>query len=64
MGPWCVEGKEWVRSLGRKMINMTGDPKAKSYLIQKISLAIQKGNAISIMTALPSEEKLENIFYL
>lgn len=63
MGVWCKEGKEWIRTIGKKMIDKTGDPRSKSYLTEKISLAIQRGNAASVLSALPSEE-MNALFYL
>lgn len=64
MGPWCEEAKEWMKVIGKKLIKKTGEPKARFYLMQRISMSIQMGNAASILTSLPSERALDNIFYL
>lgn len=64
MGVWCQEGKDQIFEIGRKLIKKTDDKKAKHYLFQKLSLAVQRGNAASVLSALPSGESLEEIFYL
>lgn len=63
-GVWCGEGKEWLYEVGRKLIHQTGDKKARSYLIQRVSMAIQRGNATSVINCMPSDEDLGTIFYL
>lgn len=45
------------------MLN-TGEPKAKSYFMQNIGLALQKGNAASAMGTFPSGVPPEEAFYL
>jgi hypothetical protein len=43
---------------------ISGDLKAKYFLRQRISLAIQRGNAASIRGALPETTPLEEIYFL
>lgn len=38
--------------------------KARSHLIQRISMAVQRGNATCLMLAIPPDKELEDIFYL
>lgn len=40
------------------------DTKARSYLMQRISMTMQKGSAACIVSARPSDEELDSIFYL
>ena len=49
----CFETKtlSFVKSLGRRLYRHSSDPKSTSYLIQCLSIAIQWGNAISILGA-------------
>jgi hypothetical protein len=42
----------------------TGNPKARYYFKQRISLAIQRGNGASILGSLPNSSILEDIFLL
>lgn len=64
MGPWCVEGRNLIDKLGAMLIEMSGDCKSKKYLKERISIAIQRGNAMSILKTLPESQGLDEVFYL
>ncbi|CAH2269451.1 jg6493 [Pararge aegeria aegeria] len=49
LGPWGPEARALFKELSKRVIKSTGDPRAGSYLGQRISLAIQRGNAASIL---------------
>ena len=38
----------FVKSLGKRLFRHSGDPKSTSSLFQRLSIAVQRGNAISI----------------
>lgn len=48
-GPWCVEALELFRELGKRLRQKGNDPRSGSWLVQQVSIAIQRGNAASIM---------------
>lgn len=64
LGPWGDEGKKLVRKIGAMLKEVSGEKRSTSFLIQRISVAIQKGNAASIMGTVPADSSLEEIFYL
>ena len=64
MGPWCEEGKDLIEHLGSMLNRKTGDLKSKKYLKERISIAIQRGNATSILNTLPKNEGLNEVFDL
>jgi hypothetical protein len=64
LGPWCKEANSFIDNVGSKLIAESGDLKAKYFLRQRISLAIQRGNAASIRGALPETTPLEEIYFL
>ncbi|KAF5277180.1 hypothetical protein FQR65_LT03886 [Abscondita terminalis] len=45
MGPWGDDSLAYHDFVGKKLVDISGDPRAKEYLCQRISLAIQMGNA-------------------
>lgn len=47
-GPWCSEAKTFIKNLGRRLRERGLGPRFGSYLVQQISLAVQRGNAASI----------------
>jgi hypothetical protein len=53
-----------VKDLGKRLIESSGEPRSCAYLIQRISIAIQRGNAASILATVPTSSKFQEIFYL
>ena len=49
MGSWGAIGLKFIRDLGNKITILTRNEQATSHLLQRISVAIQQGNAISVM---------------
>ena len=44
-GVWCTEGAEFLNELGRRTSIITGDKHETAYLFQRLSVAIQRGDA-------------------
>ena len=64
LGPWCEEAIDFIRLLGKKIAFCTGEPKSRSYLIQRISIILQRTNAARIMGTLPSTGDFNEIYFL
>ena len=45
----CGKAKNFFTDLGKQIELKSGEPRATEFLFQSISIAIQKGNALSIM---------------
>jgi hypothetical protein len=63
-GPFGDDAMNLVKELGRRLQSTSGETRASSFLIQRISLAIQRGNAASIFSTIPSSAKLNEIYYI
>ena len=63
-GAWGPEGANLVKTIGKKIQDMTGEKRSTFFLFQSLSMAVQRGNAASILGTLKSGEKLDEIFYL
>jgi hypothetical protein len=61
LGPWC---KEAINVIGNRLIAESGDSKSKKFLFERISLAIQRGNAASIRGTFTDSALLSEIFVL
>jgi len=48
-GSWHSESLDFVRELGGKISAATGDQRETSHLLQRLSVALQTGNSISVM---------------
>ena len=46
MGPMNSSGVEFIRDLGRKMTKQSGDPRETSFLWQRLSISLQRFNAV------------------
>jgi hypothetical protein len=52
LGPWNSAGLDFICELGRRATAVTSDPRETTFLLQRISVAVQRGNAASIMGCL------------
>jgi hypothetical protein len=60
LGPWSNDALSLLDELGKLLSNTTGIPQAKTYLKQRISIAIQRGNAASVIGTVPYLLLLKN----
>ena len=49
----------FVRELGHRVMQSTGEVKARTYLLQRLSVALQRGNAVSVMGSVGSRSGLD-----
>ncbi|OXA62831.1 Neuropeptide capa receptor [Folsomia candida] len=52
-GVWAKEGLYLIEAIGERIASTTGEGRAKSFLIQRVSVAIQRGNVSAILGTLP-----------
>ena len=53
-GVWSAAGKDWVREIGRRIAFRTGNKEARAFLMRRISIEVQRGNARIVDTNLPT----------
>ena len=53
LGAWGKEGLKFVKDLGSRIAEVTGEKRSTNYLFQTIGIANQRGNAISISANCP-----------
>ena len=53
-----------IKEVGKKISDLTGEKRSTSYLLQSISIAIQRGNAASVMGTVYNNKKLKEIYNL
>ena len=61
-GAWGSQGLKLIKEIGRKICDVTGEKRSTFYLLQNISMAIQRGNAACIVGTVPVSEGLEEVF--
>ena len=52
---WNHQAVELVQELGRRMTAITEDTREATYLFQRMSVALQRGNAVSFHSAFTTE---------
>ena len=52
-GPWHEEGLNFMKELGRRITARTFDTRETSFVLQQISVAVQRGNAAAFLGCLP-----------
>jgi hypothetical protein len=60
----CKEAIDLINAIGNLLIAKSGDSKSKKFLFERISLAIQRGNAASIRGTFTDSALLSEIFVL
>jgi len=63
-GPWCSAGIDFINKLGDLINLVTCEQKSKLYVKQKLSLAIQRGNAACVMGTFNKQGAMDEIFYI
>ena len=48
LGAWGPSAWEFVADLGRRLAQVTGDPRSGVFLRQRLAIAVQRGNATSV----------------
>jgi hypothetical protein len=64
LGPFGEHAMAFIQDLGKRLKTATGEPRSTAFLTQRISLAIQRGNASSVLATIPPSSKFHEIFYL
>ena len=64
MGVFGEEAYSFVSEIGRRLARATGDKRSKEFLVQRISMAVQRGNAAAILGTLPTGRGFGEIFYM
>ena len=59
---WGSEGFKLVKEIGKKVMEETGEKRSAFFITQSISIAIQIGNASSVLGTVPHWEGLDEIF--
>ena len=55
MGSWGPEGYELITELGRRIAEVKKEPLSAAYLLQRLSIAIQRGNAHCVLATCPQQ---------
>src|SRR5882757_2619358 len=63
-GVWGQEALQLIQKIGSRIANITMDARATNFLMQRISIAIQHGNAASVLGSFQTGDELLELFLL
>ena len=63
-GSWGPGSLKFIKEIGKRIQENTGEKRATQYLIQSLSMTIQRGNAASILGTVGPTSKLDEIYDL
>ena len=55
-GPICEEGQHFIREIGKRISSVTSDPRETAFLFQRLSIAIQRFNAVCFAGTFPNPD--------
>ena len=64
LGSWGPQGLKFIKDIGSRIAEATGEKRSKYFIFQAISMAVQRGNVSSILGTIPDAKKMEEVFYL
>ena len=64
LGALGEEAATFLRDIGRRVAVATGESRSTQFLFQRLSIAIQRGNAASVVGTASSDGCLDDVFYL
>ena len=64
LGALGEEAVAFISDLGRRIAATTGEPRSSAFLFQRLSVAVQRGNAASVSGTCRPSAKLDDFFYL
>jgi hypothetical protein len=63
-GSWGPGALSLVKDVGRRLANLNNEPRSTSFLIQSLSMAVQRGNAASVIGSMPVGKNLFELLEL
>jgi len=63
-GVWAKESLLFIKEIGRRIAEASGEKRSTSFLLQRLSIAVQRGNVAAVLGTLPPGKELEEIYIL
>ena len=64
LGALGESATDFFQILGQRISVATGEPQSSQFLFQRLSVAIQRGNAACVVGTVPGSRGLDDIFYI
>ena len=63
-GAWGPIGMKFIKEIGTRIAEATGEKRSTFFLFQSLSMATQRGNVASVLGTVPSVKKLDELYYI
>ena len=63
-GPYAADSLQFIREVGKRLAEKTGETRSASFLLQGISIAVQRANSLCVLGTIPPSKNLSEVFYL
>ena len=64
LGAIGEEASVFFHDLGRRIAAVTAEPKSFQFMMQRLSVAVQRGNAVCILGTVSSSRGLDELFHI
>jgi hypothetical protein len=64
LGAIGEEAFAFLQDLGRRISAVTAEPRSFQFLMQRLSVTVQRGNAACILGTVPTSRGLDELFYI
>ena len=64
LGSWGQSSLKFIKEIGQRISYTTGEKRASSFLLQRISIAIQMYNAVAVRGTIPNGPEFHEVFLL
>ena len=64
LGSFGPHALDFIKDIGHRITESTGEKKSTSYLMQTIGMAIQRSNSSCILETVSDSKKLDGVYYL
>ena len=62
LGALGDEASAFFHDLGRRIMTASGEPRSFQFLLQRLSVTVQRGNAACVVGTVPSSHGLDDLF--
>jgi hypothetical protein len=64
LGALGEEASAFFRNLGHRIASVTAEPRSFQFMMQRLSVAVQRGNAACVLGTVPAAIGLDELFYI
>ena len=62
LGSWGTQGFKLIKDIGSKIAEVAGEKRSTDFLFQRISIAIQRGNASCVIGTVPHSQDFDEVY--